>query len=201
MPAAQLRALSARRRQKLASSPHAHFLKVVDGAAAGPAGAPGRMVGVAHWDFFASGASGADLDELCAEPAAPEVEGDAAFAEAAARAWTDFFGYLGGARRRFFPAGPAALLHVLCVEPGAQRRGAGALLVGWGVRRADELGLAAIVEASRMGAPLYARFGFEAVHRERFDVGIYGKEFEGVHDENVIMIRPRKGEKLEYPTV
>jgi len=201
----QLRELSAQRRKKLAENPHAHFLKVVDSELGAADGSKGRMIGVAHWDVFGTGATAADLDELCAMPPRPALERDAvpseAFAEAVGRAWDDFFGYMVAARRRFFPRGPAALLNVLCVHPSAQRRGAGAMLVEWGVEKADAMGLTGLVEGSRMGAPLYARYGFEVVHRERFDMGTYGKEFEGKHDENVIMIRPKKGEKLEYPTV
>lgn len=51
-------------------------------------------------------------------------------------------------------------LDTLATHPDYQRRGAGSMLVGWGCELADKHGVAAYVDASRAGAPLYQRFGF-----------------------------------------
>ncbi|KAE9372024.1 acyl-CoA N-acyltransferase [Stipitochalara longipes BDJ] len=56
--------------------------------------------------------------------------------------------------------GPAALLDMCYVHPGWQGKGAGKLLVQWGVEKADEMGLKSFVEASPSGRPLYEKFGF-----------------------------------------
>lgn len=56
-----------------------------------------------------------------------------------------------------------ALLKVLATLPAAQRKGAGAAGLIWGLRQADELGLPAYLEASGMGRPLYAKHGFVEV--------------------------------------
>lgn len=54
-----------------------------------------------------------------------------------------------------------AALEFLQVDPKYHRRGAGRLLTQWGVKRADELGVLAIIEASGPGSNLYKQEGFE----------------------------------------
>lgn len=44
--------------------------------------------------------------------------------------------------------------------PEYQGRGAGSLLVKWGCDLADKDGVAAYVDASKEGAPLYKKYGF-----------------------------------------
>ncbi|CAD0092113.1 unnamed protein product [Aureobasidium vineae] len=56
-----------------------------------------------------------------------------------------------------------ALLKVLATLPAAQRKGAGAAGLVWGLQRADELGMPAYLEASGMGRPLYVKHGFSEV--------------------------------------
>jgi hypothetical protein len=53
--------------------------------------------------------------------------------------------------------------HALLKLPAAQRKGAGAAGLIWGLQQADELGLPAYLEASGMGRPLYAKHGFNEV--------------------------------------
>ena len=195
---------SARRRKKM-ENPHTHYLKAVDSELVSDDGSKGKMVGLAHWNIYGAGITDDELQVLCTTYPPPKLEldegTDEAFAVIAGRAWADFFDYLTTCRRRFFTRGPTAFLNLLVVHPTAHRRGAGTMLVGWGVEKADAMGLTGFLEASRMGAPLYRKFGFEPVHQQMFDLAVYGKEFEGVHDTNYIMIRPKKGEKLEHPTV
>ncbi|CAG8981139.1 hypothetical protein HYALB_00005854 [Hymenoscyphus albidus] len=52
-------------------------------------------------------------------------------------------------------------LELLTVDPKFQRRGAGRLLVQWGTSLADELGFAAVVEATDCGVGLYQSEGLE----------------------------------------
>ncbi|CAD0112065.1 unnamed protein product [Aureobasidium uvarum] len=56
-----------------------------------------------------------------------------------------------------------ALLKVLATLPAAQRKGAGAAGLIWGLQRADELSMPAYLEASGMGRPLYGKHGFKEV--------------------------------------
>lgn len=60
------------------------------------------------------------------------------------------------------------------------------MLVQWGVKRADEAKVPSFLEATKEGFPLYAKFGFEPVHTEVFDLTKYGAE--GT-ETNTIMIR------------
>ncbi|KAL8726985.1 MAG: hypothetical protein Q9166_006348 [cf. Caloplaca sp. 2 TL-2023] len=60
---------------------------------------------------------------------------------------------------------PSLLLEICYVHPEHRRRGAGNLLVGWGTKKADELGLESFVEATDDGRPLYERHGFKVVDR------------------------------------
>jgi GNAT superfamily N-acetyltransferase len=67
------------------------------------------------------------------------------------------------ARRRRACREGHVLLALLFVHPAYQRKGAGAMMVQWGVELADQLMLPAWVEASPFGHGLYARYGFEDV--------------------------------------
>ena len=51
-------------------------------------------------------------------------------------------------------------LDTLGTHPDYWRRGAGSLLVKWGCDLADADGVSAYVDASKDGAPLYAKYGF-----------------------------------------
>jgi predicted N-acetyltransferase YhbS len=46
------------------------------------------------------------------------------------------------------------------VHPDHQRRGVGSVLLEYGVRKADELGIECFVEATDEGMGLYKKFGF-----------------------------------------
>ena len=61
-------------------------------------------------------------------------------------------------------------------DPEHHRRGAGAILIAWGVGKADSAHLPAFLEASPMGKPLYARMGFNQIHEEVIDLAKYGLE-------------------------
>ncbi|KAI0970301.1 acyl-CoA N-acyltransferase [Xylaria arbuscula] len=66
-------------------------------------------------------------------------------------------------------------LRLLFVDPEHQRRGAGAILIKWGVDKAKELGLPAYVEASTTGHPLYLRSGFHDIDVQSINLSKWGK--------------------------
>lgn len=78
-----------------------------------------------------------------------------------------------------------------------QGKGAGGMLIRWGLERSDREGTETYLEASPQGVPVYKRFGFEEV--ERFVVDLTGKG-EGVLElgekefVEVFMVRPGKSE-------
>jgi predicted N-acetyltransferase YhbS len=67
----------------------------------------------------------------------------------------------------------AIVLHMLVTDPEHHRRGAGAMLLKWGTEQADKSQLPCFLEASVVGRPLYARFGFEPRLEEAFDMSKY----------------------------
>jgi GNAT superfamily N-acetyltransferase len=71
---------------------------------------------------------------------------------------------------------PYYCLDTLATLAKHERRGAGSLLVKWGCDRADEAGVEAYLEASEIGAPMYARHGFVALPEMVLDLRKYGGE-------------------------
>ena len=59
--------------------------------------------------------------------------------------------------------GRLASLDILATDPAHQGRGVGSALMDWGIRKADELGVDAVVESSVSGRKLYEQKGFEFV--------------------------------------
>lgn len=69
---------------------------------------------------------------------------------------------------------PYYVLDTLVTLSQHERRGAGSMLIRWGCEKADEANLEAYLEASLMGAPVYARHGFEAVKEVSLDLSQWG---------------------------
>jgi GNAT superfamily N-acetyltransferase len=53
------------------------------------------------------------------------------------------------------------VLNFCFTHPKHRRRGAGQLLMEWGIRKADKLGLASYIEATDIGLTLYEAHGFK----------------------------------------
>lgn len=77
---------------------------------------------------------------------------------------------------------------MLVCEPKYQRRGAGRLLLGCGLKLADELVLEAYLEASPQGHHLYESAGFEDVGTLDLDMSKYGGH--GIHQHFVMRKDP-----------
>jgi GNAT superfamily N-acetyltransferase len=58
-------------------------------------------------------------------------------------------------------------LHICFVHPDHRRRGVGALLMSWGVKKADEMRVESFLEGTPMGRHLYEKFGFVVVSTEK----------------------------------
>lgn len=61
------------------------------------------------------------------------------------------------------------VLNMHFVSTKARRRGAGRMMVEWGLKTADELGLETLIEAAPAGVPLYKTFGFVEVAHTMLD--------------------------------
>lgn len=83
---------------------------------------------------------------------------------------------LWGGRCVEWTANVVLVLKFLHTDPKHQKRGAGGMLVKWGVDKAKEMGLPAYLEASTAGKPLYEKHGFETIGECIFDLGKWGGE-------------------------
>jgi hypothetical protein len=97
-------------------------------------------------------------------------------------------------QRKYLANRPYYSLDTLVTLPRHERRGAGGMLVRWGCEKADEAGVQAYLEASPIGAPLYARHGFVGLEEMQLDLRKYGGDevmrfivsialFDGVEDD------------------
>lgn len=62
-------------------------------------------------------------------------------------------------------------LHLLGVDPKAQKMGIGRKLLQWGIDRSEEENISTCLEASMAGQPLYEKLGFEENGWMSFDEG------------------------------
>jgi GNAT superfamily N-acetyltransferase len=84
-------------------------------------------------------------------------------------------------RRETMGGQPHVILESLICDPAHHRRGAGRLLVQWGLDKADELGVPAYLEGSIAGVKLYKSVGYEVVGELVFDTTPYGGTLPDVH--------------------
>ncbi|KAI4103515.1 MAG: hypothetical protein LQ339_004240 [Xanthoria mediterranea] len=136
------------------SDPNTTFLKITDTDT-------GEMIAQAKWNIYDG--------EV---PEAVELDGDFwAGEEEKEYARYLFREYLVPRRAAIEDSGGHLVsLDILTVDPKHQRRGAGRMLVEWGTAIADKMGVAAVVEASKYGMPLYQSAGFEFVHHHVIDL-------------------------------
>lgn len=74
-------------------------------------------------------------------------------------------------------------------DPVHQRRGAGSLMLAWGLEQADKKGLLIYLQSSHEGRQLYKRFGFQETETFICDLS----QWDGPsRDEVPIMVRPAK---------
>lgn len=69
-----------------------------------------------------------------------------------------------------------SVLALLVTADKHRRRGAGSLLVQWGVELSESLGLQCYVQASEQGRRLYQHHGFQDVGSVQLDLSQYGLE-------------------------
>ncbi len=64
---------------------------------------------------------------------------------------------------------PYFMLNSLATHPNQQRRGAGRMLLNWGLKKADEEGLITYLDCSDIGLPMYEKAGFKLVKATEWD--------------------------------
>ena len=65
-------------------------------------------------------------------------------------------------------------LSILITDPAHGRRGAGGLLIKWGVDEAKKYNLPLFVESSRKGHELYGKYGFKDLECHELDLSKWG---------------------------
>ena len=79
------------------------------------------------------------------------------------------------------------MLNQVKTLPAQQRKGAGSLLLQWGMELADREGLKVCLEATPFGLRLYEKFGFETRAVVEHNVSMFGGPRSYVH---TLMVRP-----------
>lgn len=76
---------------------------------------------------------------------------------------------------------PFFMLNSLATHPDHQGRGAGKLLLDWGLKKADDEGLVTYLDGTQMARPLYEKNGFEVKKAIEWDRTKWGGEGKDVH--------------------
>ncbi|KAI9652989.1 MAG: hypothetical protein M1821_007742 [Bathelium mastoideum] len=184
--------LTARTRQTFLSDPTAHLLKVTDPGT-------GTIIAVAEWhrcparddDDQPSSNKANNEPSSTPKPSGEDPMPTEWAPGANVRAKEFFIGTFHRTHAEVMRGRAHWLLSVLVTRPEAQGRGAGGMLVRWGVERADEEAWPCYLEASERGKPLYERFGFRGVKSMEMDLGPWGRE--GVWVRNTGMVREAGG--------
>jgi GNAT superfamily N-acetyltransferase len=133
----------------------------------------GETLAVARWRYVKpkdANAKERTWDEVeagFAEHTPPYEESDPALL-------TALFDLFNDHKRKHLGNRPYYVLDTLCTLPQHERKGAGSMLVRWGCERADEAGVQAYLEASPVGAPMYARHGFVKQEEIELDLRRFG---------------------------
>ncbi|KAK4695262.1 hypothetical protein P7C71_g2459, partial [Lecanoromycetidae sp. Uapishka_2] len=114
-----------------------------------------KIVGAAEWNKFVENPYTKRLDHPMEATWFPEGE-DREFANKLLDDWL--------VPRQQTMNRPHMLIALLFVHPEHRRRGVARMLLDWGTRKADELGIEAFVEATDAGKPCYESSGFVYMH-------------------------------------
>jgi GNAT superfamily N-acetyltransferase len=159
---------------KLLSDPNVRILKCVD------TDLDNKMIAAAHWSIYETERTLEEVEEdLLPRRTWPEDN-------RAAR--LDFLGGIFQSTKEIMGTKPHVILESLITHQDHHRRGAGSLLLSWGVGEADRLGLVAYLAASEAGKPLYERFAFEPVGEVIFDGTKYGGKSKDLHVVRKVLI-------------
>ncbi|CCT61081.1 hypothetical protein IAQ61_001638 [Plenodomus lingam] len=147
------------------------YLKIID------TDLNGKMIAGAKWRINKTERTEEQIQKMLPVPGKDEEGRPAA---------QDFMWFLHRVRKEYMGTKPFYFLHILVTDPEHHRRGAGTMLLKWGLEQADKDNMPAFLESSSMARPLYTSLGFSARHEEIWDLKKYG--LEGT-DTSTVMIR------------
>jgi len=86
-------------------------------------------------------------------------------------------------------------LALLVTASQHRRRGAGSLLVKWGIDMSETTGLPCYLQASEQGRRLYSHYGFQDIDTVEFNLSEYG--LEGVEKMTEMIRKPSASAKAK----
>ncbi|MCJ1392772.1 hypothetical protein MMC18_005643 [Xylographa bjoerkii] len=130
--------------------PSSRWIKVIDIET-------GRLAGAACWHLYKSNPYAEPSEDECTWfPPGPDREMANDLME---QFMTPRMTYMGK---------PHMFLEICFVHPDFRRRGAGRLLMDWGIAKVDEMGVESYIDATAEGKPLYEAYGFVAANELHF---------------------------------
>ncbi|KAF2278075.1 acetyltransferas-like protein [Westerdykella ornata] len=134
--------------------PDAHWLKVVDDEAPATAAAEDRIAGAAWYKIYKEDPFQHEEDEVADW-----------YPEDSTRDFvTQAIGQMEEPRRKGARK-PHVFLNIIFTHPSYRGQGVGAMLLRWGMDKADELDVEFWLDATPMGKPFYEKYGFELVQK------------------------------------
>ncbi|KAG9564571.1 acyl-CoA N-acyltransferase, partial [Aureobasidium melanogenum] len=152
-----------------------------------------KVVGVAIWVLQPSARTQEQIDKEAEEdgPHAHAPGANGALLDAMDAAMT-------ASKKKWIGLEPYLYLRILAIDPAYQRRGVGSLLLDEGLAVADRCGIQAYLEATKVGRPLYARYGFKDCEFMDFDVVKYAPTAkDDPPHEFMVMVRPAGAKKYQ----
>ncbi|KAF2141862.1 uncharacterized protein K452DRAFT_287835 [Aplosporella prunicola CBS 121167] len=162
----------------------ARFLKITDTDI-------GEIIACARWHVYEHGRTEEEMDKKTI------ITDDELIPEFNAPVYKALFEPILRRHKEVMGTRPHIYLATLVTHPDHGRKGAGSVLLQWGLDKADEMGLEAFVEATPMGQGLYEKMGFEVAKDVPFDLGQFGEEGVVHH---VCMVRQPKPDPTEGET-
>ncbi|EUC47629.1 hypothetical protein COCMIDRAFT_3424 [Bipolaris oryzae ATCC 44560] len=168
-------------RDDLANKKNVYHLKVIDKAT------DDEIVAYAKWEIYEHGRPDLEGLKQPMDEVSKQVDQYGRLREAAHQYFCSRNGELG--------KHPHILLELLVTSSKHRRRGAGSLLVQWGLAKSEELQLPVFLQASAQGQQLVQNYGFETIDRVKFTLADYG--LTGTELMSVMIRYPPKNEANE----
>lgn len=172
-------------RKREIGKPNTWHWKIVDTDLApskdDPIDNPGRTIAIAIWGAHNLEEKKEGSSEPTANPA--EIDEGAPFIPPELRldALSALLTPMREAQKEVMGSKPYLMLNTLTTHPEHQRRGAGKLLLDWGLAKADEEGLDVYLDSSSLARRIYEQRGFVVIKAVEFDREKWGGEGKDWH--------------------